>query len=75
MPRIHPKFKDEKVCPICKCNFLGKVKSQTHCCNCAPIPVESEEIEDETGKTKKCKKCGEEFTPTAKANTICKSCK
>lgn len=84
MPK-HKKFINEKICGGCGCNFLpakGYEKVQVSCQGCAELPelpkeenvAKQENPEIKQGNVKKCKKCGEFFTPISSANTICKVC-
>ena len=80
----HPKFKHEKVCPVCDCSFLPGVGGQTQCLGCNPNP-QPEALEDAgvgdgmmellTGKVKSCKKCGVVFEYTHPAAKYCDGCK
>ncbi len=78
----HPKFRDEKVCPICKCSFLSPNKNQTQCLGCNSNPTPDKEIvsddvrvEKTDVKSKECKKCGTMFEYKHPAAKFCNNCK
>ena len=71
----HPKFKDERVCPTCTCNFLPHEKGQIHCLGCNPNPQPVIPEPEHATKTKTCVKCGGDFSYTHPAAKYCNVCK